>query len=159
MPVDKMLVIREGEKERREHVALVTPAPVGPASHADRADVMQDVTGSDGRTQRITAVVAGGVGVLGAVLGTIFGVSAGSSWSAAQNDCGKSCAPTSPAVGERSTAQSDAAVSTVGFVTAGVGLAAGALLWFTAPHLRPPTTPIGAAPVAFPGGGGLVLRW
>jgi len=159
MPVQKVLVIREGEKERRERVALVTPAVVGVASRGDRVDVTQEVSPSDGKTQRISAVVAGGVGVLGAVLGTIFGASASSSWSAAQNDCGKSCAPNNPAVGEKSTAQTDATVSTVGFVTAGVGLAAGALLWFTAPHLRPHATPIGIAPLVSPAGGGLVLQW
>jgi hypothetical protein len=156
-PVEKVLVIHEGEKDRRERIALAPPADAIP--HAGAVDVMQDASTSDGKTQRIAAVASAGAGVLGAGLGIIFGVSASSNWSSAQSTCGKSCAPTSPAVGEQSTAQTDATISTVGFVLAGVGLAAGALLWFTAPHKKPPAAPLGLAPVVTPGGGGLAVQW
>jgi hypothetical protein len=160
-PIERVLVIREGEKDRRERMVFAPPAPSEPAPHADQVDVTQEMNGSDGRTQRIAGVAVAGVGVVGAVLGVIFGVEASSSWSMAESACGKSCAPTSPAVGDLSTARTDAAVSTVGFVAAGVGLAAGALLFFTAPHMRAAATPIGLAPAVGPGGGGLVLggRW
>jgi hypothetical protein len=155
-PVDRVLVIEEGQKDRRERVVFVAPAPLEGVK-APPTDVTAEVQAHPITPQRIAAIASGGVGVLGGILGTAFGVSASSKWSGAQSECGKSCAPTNPAVGERSSAVTDATLSTVFFVTAGVGLATGAILWFTAPREKPRAPPLGIAPDVGPGHGGVVV--
>jgi len=87
---------------------------------------------SSGNTQRWLAVGAGVVGVAGIVIGSVFGVQAGSKWDDAQK-CNED--PTCPNAGSLSDdASSAATISTVGFVVGGLGLAGGLALWLTAPE-------------------------
>ena len=81
-----------------------------------------------------------GVGVVGVGFGGAFGAMAGSDWHASNTD-GKCDAnstkcydPTGP--GLRSNAQTEALVSTIGFVGGGAALIGGAVLFFTAPKAR-----------------------
>jgi hypothetical protein len=88
---------------------------------------------SPGSTQRIVAVVAASVGVVGVVVGSVFGVKAASTWS----DAKKHCDPY-PYCGESgqklsNDAQTSGTISTIAFIVGGVGLVSGAVLWFTAP--------------------------
>lgn len=86
---------------------------------------------SSGDTQRWLAVGAGVVGVAGIVIGTVFGLQAGSKWDDAQA-CDKD--PSCPNAGTLSDdASSAATISTVGFVVGGLGIAGGLALWLTAP--------------------------
>jgi hypothetical protein len=139
--LEKTYVISEGEQARHERIVLGSPTRPQLAA-ADAAPLARDarpasdaVTASDSTwsAQKTWALAAGGVGIAGVVVGTIFGLSASSKWSSAKTDCGTICPANSPAQAERSDAQSAAAVSTVAFIIGGLGLAGGGILWFTAP--------------------------
>jgi hypothetical protein len=87
-------------------------------------------------TQRLVGIGLGGGGVLGVLIGSIFGglalsklnASNGPGECAADNHCSESGASL------RYAAQDRATVSTVGFVMGGLLLAGGAATYFTAPH-------------------------
>lgn len=88
---------------------------------------------ASGGGQRTIAIVSGAVGVVGVAVGTVFGLQASSKWSDAKKGCGSypyDCPQ--PALGDADKAKSFATLSTVGFAVGAVGLAAGAVLWFTA---------------------------
>ncbi|HWZ91520.1 MAG TPA: hypothetical protein VNW92_21810, partial [Polyangiaceae bacterium] len=82
-------------------------------------------------TQKIVALTAGGVGAGGVVIGSIFGAIAMSKKTDAQKACPNVCADLN-GVNAWSSAKSAGNVSTVAFIVGGVGLAGGAVLWFTA---------------------------
>jgi hypothetical protein len=83
-------------------------------------------------TQRALALTAGGVGVAGVVVGSIFGLTAKSKHDAAGEYCsGRTCTD-QRGVDLTNDALSAGNVATAGFVVGAVGLAAGAVLWFTA---------------------------
>lgn len=115
--LQKKLVIRESEKDRRERITLGGP----------------EEASSGLGTQKILALVAGGVGVVGLGLGTAFGLMALSKKSDAQSACPSSPCPTEDGSNKWSDAVSAGNVSTVGFIVAGLGVAGAAVLWFTAP--------------------------
>jgi len=113
--------------------------------------------------QRTIGVVVGGVGVVGLVVGSIFGLKAKS-----KNDQSKDhCKPGSPndcsqqGVDLRNQAQDAAKVATVGMIVGGVALAGGVVLFLTAPSGKSPSAegpslriaggPDGAARVSFGG--------
>jgi hypothetical protein len=112
--------------------------------------------------QRIGAVAAGGVGLLGILIGTGFGASAASQWGDAQDTCEggdtSRCTPEGVALAE--DASSAATVSTVFFAVGIVGLGAGAFLWFTAPpdEAPGPRSGLRVTPVVGPGGVGGVVQ-
>jgi hypothetical protein len=97
-----------------------TPAPTPPSS-ADSAG-----------TRRTVAFVAGGVGLAGVVVGSIFGLSARSQWSEAQDKhCRTDVLCDEQGVALVGNAKAAATVSTVGFIAGGVALAAGVALFVT----------------------------
>ncbi len=100
---------------------------------------------SNGNTQRILAVVAAGVGVVGVGVGTAFGLSAKSKLDDSNSGhCHDGNLCDAAGVQLRSDAKSNALGSTIAFVVGGVGLAGGAVLWFTAPKSGPS---VGLSPV------------
>ena len=103
---------------------------------------------------RTPALIAGGVGVVGLVVGTVFAVRASSKWSDAKDQCpGNHCTDRASYDDARS-AKTSGNLAT-GFFAAGlVGLGAGVVLWFTA---SPSSTSTGRyiAPTFVAGGGGL----
>ena len=133
-PVRQTFVLREGQKGHHEIVLIESPSPQ-PAPEEPQPGVSKPVGREGGgmAKQKTLALAAGGVGVAGVVIGGIFGLIANSKWSEAQADCGAACRADAPARNERSEALTAATVSTVGFVVGGVGVAAGAVLWLTAP--------------------------
>ena len=111
----------------------------------DRASPSSD--DNDGSTQRILAGVAGGVGVVGVVVGSVFGLKASSDWNEAKSDCNPypKCGPAGKKLGD--DAQSSATLSTIAFVVGGAGIAGGLILWFTAPDGDSATeTAVGVGP-------------
>jgi serine/threonine-protein kinase len=86
-----------------------------------------------GGTQRTIAIAAGVGGIVGIGIGTFFGLKAGSTWNDAKSHCSPypHCGPEGAKLSD--DASSQATISTIGFVVGGVALAAGAVLWFTAP--------------------------
>jgi hypothetical protein len=91
-------------------------------------------------TQKMIAIGAGGVGVVGLVVGTFFGLKARSSWNEAQDEhCdGKKCDPQGVKLVD--DAKGQATVATLGVGLGVLGLAGGAVLWLTAPKTAEGTT-------------------
>jgi hypothetical protein len=135
--VERKLLVREGEKSRREQITIGTAAgtPAAPAAPAAPAQA----TAADGGwgTQKTAGIALVGLGVVSIGVGSVFGVLAGSSWDSAKTKCGTGCAPGSDAYKDKDTANTNATVANIGF---GVGLAAligGGALWYFAPANTP----------------------
>jgi hypothetical protein len=152
-PVQKQVVVHQGEKDRREVVAVFEaetapgsaekptekPAEKPTETAAEKptekpaekpTEKAAETTGRG--TQKTLALVAGGVGVVGLVVG---GVATGvffSKESTARSVCPNTTCPTQSGIDDWNAASSAGTATVVGFVVAGVGLATGAILWFTA---------------------------
>jgi serine/threonine-protein kinase len=135
-----------------------TGAPPAVAStNSGTPDAPPELSPASGMgTQRILALVAGGVGVVGVGVGSVFGIltkskldqSNSQGCNASTNHCNQTGASL------RSDAQSDGTISTVSFIVGAVALAGGAALWFTAPNPASPT--VGGA--ITPGGGAISVQ-
>jgi serine/threonine-protein kinase len=96
--------------------------------------------GSSGSTQRTIGLIVGGVGVVGIVVGSVFGLKAKS-----KNDQSKKECPADPNVCSaagvelRDQALNAAKIGTVGMIVGGVGLVGGITLFLTAPSDKPAT--------------------
>ncbi|MGH7329643.1 MAG: PEGA domain-containing protein, partial [Polyangiaceae bacterium] len=103
---------------------------------------------SRGDAQRYVGVGVGAVGVVGIGLGAVFGILASSKKSDAAKDCNadlSACNDTG--VQSMDSARSRATISTVGFIAGGALLAAGVVLFVTAPKgAEPKTVGIGVTP-------------
>ncbi len=102
-----------------------------PSAPAAKAEPVK-VSTNDGRTRKTLAYVSLGVGGVGAIVGTVFGLSAKST----RNDLRSSCANDVCAEDQRETydkGKQQAMFSTIGFITAGVGIGLGTVLLLTAP--------------------------
>jgi hypothetical protein len=80
-PLTKQMVVREGEKDRREVVQLLSPTPapgaLSPSSSLTDRPVPPSPTPPPRQgigMQRVLALVAGGVGVAGVAVGTVLGL-------------------------------------------------------------------------------------
>jgi hypothetical protein len=88
--------------------------------------------------QRSAALVVGGVGVAGLLVGSVLGLVALSSWNSAKSECASNFSGCTPAALDRqSSIHAEATLSTVGFVVGGAGLAGATLLWWTTPKPDP----------------------
>ncbi|MEO7035633.1 MAG: hypothetical protein ABI548_17040 [Polyangiaceae bacterium] len=155
--VEKKFVIREAQKERREQIAFGTPKAASPASAAASVPAAQVMTPGEPQpsplasdaghglgTQKTVAIVAGGVGVVGVVVGAIFGLQSKSKHDkAASLQCSGATCPDASGVTASSDARSAGNISTVAFVVGAVGLAGGAALWFTAKPAESSGTQVG----------------
>jgi hypothetical protein len=135
-----------------EEVATPKPVPATPPP----------APSSGGRPLRTAGWVLGGVGLGGVLLGSVFGVSAIGKWNDAKNLCNTSSGcpggTRGQAESDRSTAVTDATLSTVGFVAGGALLATGIVLIVVAPSNRPENTGTLILPVVGPGRAGLELQ-
>jgi hypothetical protein len=95
-------------------------------------------------TQKILGLTAGGAGVAGIAVGSVFGLLAMSAWNQQKIDCAGStpatCSDHASALNDHSTMNTDGAISTAGFIAGGALLVTGAVLFFTA-HSDAPTAP------------------
>jgi hypothetical protein len=178
--VTRRFVLKEGERERRERIVLAAPripSPVAAGSSASGppTDDPQSPAALDGSSpgtppvgstgtmsaQTVLAIVLGGVGLAGVAVGSIFGVDTFSAASQQRTDCqsGTSCSNRAQALSDHSTAATDGMVSTIGLAAGGALLAAGAILFFTAPHAtQSQSTGLVVSPGVAPGGGAVWLR-
>lgn len=124
--IEKTLVIREGEKARRE--VVVFGPPPAPSGLGAQGAAEKPRWG----TQRTAAVASAALGVAGLVVGIIYGVRTMSLWSSAHGECNASSCPAhDQAVRDHDAALSSATASNVGFVAGGAALATGLVLYFT----------------------------
>lgn len=130
------------------------PAP-GPANAV--APVEQPGRASGWSAQRTIGVVAAGAGVVGLAVGSVFGIVAKSKNDEAlqPSNCRtpKLCTPTGLAL--TNDASNAATASTIAFAVGGAAVAAGAVLWLTAP--RASTMGIRATPAIARSYGGFTI--
>lgn len=108
---------------------------------------------SSASSQRTVAIAAGAVGVVALGAGAIFGLGASSKWSDAKATCTHfpdGCSADGVDAGK--DASSKANIATVAFILGGASIAAGAVLWFTAPKPSESNVALGLAPT------GVVVR-
>jgi hypothetical protein len=146
--------------------AVVPQPPPTPASSSSEPPPEPPPGASQGSgvgTQKVLGLVAGGFGVAGIAVGSVFGMMTISQKNQQVADCpaGTTCSPSSysQASNARSTGMSDGTISTVGFIAGGALLAGGLALFFTA-HSAPQPQNAGlvVAPSVGPGSGGMLLR-
>jgi hypothetical protein len=139
----RTLVMRQGDKNRRERIVLLTAHVAPPMSTASTTPAVSESTAEkpagDGSAQRLLGLALGGAGVVGVVVGSVFGLVSKSTYdNALSSQCGqavKFATNTCNATGVQdvNSAHSQATVSTVGFIAAAALLGGGAYLYFTAP--------------------------
>lgn len=119
---EETVVVREGDHDRHVRVVLAAGG-VTPVTAA-----------GEGSTQRTIGLALGGAGVVGLVVGSVFGLVSKSTYDNAFHECHdnpNACSPQGAQDGQ--TAHTQATISTVGFIAGGALLAGGAVLYFTAP--------------------------
>jgi hypothetical protein len=85
-------------------------------------------------TQRVLALVAGGIGVVGVGFGTYFTFKSKASHDETDRLCNHSSScPTQDGIDASNRAQQQGNLATIGMIVGGVGVASGLALWFTAP--------------------------
>jgi hypothetical protein len=153
--------------ETRVSVPLLAPAPAAPPPPI--APTLDTAAGAPPheRTwsgQKTAAVAVGGAGLIGVVLGSVFGVQAIS-----RNNSSKDhCLPDAPnlcdatGVDLRQQTKTAMTVSTVAFAVGATALAGGVVLFLTAPSKSEAKTAktarIEASPVVMGSGGGVLLQ-
>jgi hypothetical protein len=132
-----------------DQTAATPPAATPPTAVVTPSAALAPAQSSPARSsfgaQRALATSAGVIGVAGVTLGTIFGLKSKAKHDEADSHCdGSSCSDTD-GVQLRSQAISAGNLSTATFVVGAVGLAGGALLWFTASPAKQeqPTAQVG----------------
>jgi hypothetical protein len=162
--VERKFVIRDGEKNRHLAIAFgpsggvmaaTVPLPAvvaGPPLPS--LPVPEQPSASSWSSQKSLALVAGGVGIVGIGVGSVFGAMTFSQWSKSKSECAASCAPGSQAQSDKNSASSSATISDVGFIAGGVLIVGGAVLWFTAPS----GAQLQVTPTASAQGAGFTLR-
>lgn len=126
-----------------EPTASPAPAPQAAPAPAPHRPPPPAEAPSSWSTQRTFALIAGGVGVGGAVVGAVFGLQAMSKQDEADAECPSVGCSNAGAVKASQDALIAGTVSTIGFVVGVVGLAGGAALWLTAPTVK---TELGLGP-------------
>lgn len=130
----------------------------------EAGDKTPSPTPQQGKKDRTLAYVAFGVGGAGLVFGGITGVLAMGKHSDLESACNGSKCPSSLS-GDVDSYSTMGTLSTVGFIVGAVGVAAGAVLWFTAPTKEGPTTARATStavswhPYVGAGGGGIAGRF
>jgi hypothetical protein len=112
------------------------PPPTATTAGIPPASDMPPESSSGGLDRRVLALSVGGVGIVGVAVGSVFGLLSISHKSVGNAHCqlganGNECDP--QGVQARSDAITAGDISTVAYIVGAVGLAAGAVLWFTAP--------------------------
>jgi hypothetical protein len=126
--------------------AASTPAAAPPAA-------------SHGSAQRTIGLVTGGLGLAGLIVGTTFGVIAGSDNKDAKTDCPTDSTCNPQGFASTQSALHAATASTVAFVAGGALTAAGLVLYLTAPSESPRSSGrLGVSPIVGAGAGGLALH-
>jgi hypothetical protein len=115
-----------------------------PALAFDRIEKPPGETGGGWGAQKVTALVVGGVGVAGLVVGGVFGVRTLDLKNQRSQYCDANNLCNSQGVSLDHDARTAATVSTVSFIAGGVLAAGGLVLVLTAPRAAAPAVTVGA---------------
>jgi hypothetical protein len=139
---------------------LDAAAPETPASDAH----VVAAEGSNGRaTRHIIALAVGGAGLVGVGVGAGFGIATIAKWHDVAGVCPSGVCPNQFSLDRegaaKTSAASSATLSTVFFVVGGAALAAGVVLWFTAPSNAAGESQraVGVVPIVGAGTGGAAV--
>jgi hypothetical protein len=116
--------------------------------------------GDSGATRRWIGIGVGMAGVVGLGIGVGVGLAAKSKYDESNdpgNNCSGSVCGPGPGYGLRQSSVGMATAATVVFVVGAAAVAAGAVLYITAPH-DSPVSSVAIAPSVMPGGGGALLH-
>jgi serine/threonine-protein kinase len=113
---------------------------------------------SSGGTQRTIGIIVGAAGLVGVGVGSFFGLNAMSKNNDAKTHCTADVACDPQGVSLTDDAKNAARISTIAFVAGGVFVAAGAVLWITAPKASPATGGVLVAPMVGAREGGIAVR-
>lgn len=139
---DQRVVLGEGQQNLRVAVTLESPVQAPPPPQPNPPPARESQSPGLG-TQKVLALVAGGVGVVGLGLGTVFGVLALSKRSDAEKVCPGASCPTSDGVTKWSDATSTANISSAALIVGALGVVGGTALWLTAPSASRPQVGFG----------------
>jgi hypothetical protein len=128
---------------------LATPPP--PADTQSSQVVTPPRDEGAGNTQRLIGIVTGAVGVVGLGIGTAFVLSAHSDYNDSLSNCttNKNVCNAS-GVSERNSALTSGNIATVAYSIGAAAVAAGVVIWLTAPSSQPASPRVGLVPA--PGG-------
>jgi hypothetical protein len=143
VPQSRSLVIVQGQTDRHEAISLLSAGSAPPAGRGDstrRPD--EPFAGPDAPPgakglgpQRVLAIAAAGVSVVGLAIGAGFGISMLAQKSSASAECPNLC-PTQAGVDAWNSAAQAGDVASVALVVGAVGAVAATTLWLTAPVNR-----------------------
>jgi hypothetical protein len=137
-PLEKSLIIQVGEKNRRESVVLGAGVgrgrPNTPAALPPMATTEQPRT--SGATQKVAGIAIGGIGALGIVVGSVFGLEANAKWKDAEKGCSPNCAATATARTDATQAHQYATVANIALPVGGAAVLAGIMLWTLVPRAK-----------------------
>lgn len=143
------LMVHEGDRAIHERVvvpaetvpaAMPEPAPPAPIAPTQPVTVETPVVtpvapSSAGQGQRVAGIVLSAVGVAGLGVGGVLGALTGVSWSSSKDNCNLTqCPNRAQALSDRDAALTMATGSNIAFAAGGVLLAAGIVVFLTAPH-------------------------
>lgn len=156
-PVDPgehaIVVRRPGGDTWQQRVSV----PTGPGVHEVRVPLVTiasagSTSDDDGAAMRTAGWIAGGVGVAGLAVMTIFGILAATQASSADDECdGRFCSQAG--LDGHADAHTSATVSTIGLVVGVVGIATGTVLLLVAPSPNDDQAAYWMGPSLGPGGG------
>jgi hypothetical protein len=160
IPIQKQLLILEGEKDRRERVVFESLGKPEPVRTLDTSSLAAPtLTGGDrpGKlgVQRTVGLALAGAGVVALGVGATYALVAISRRDAASAACPAACADP-PAVEQWNRARSAGDIATVGFVTGAAAVAGGVTLWLLA---KPGAEPARAQLSFGPRSVGVFGRW
>jgi hypothetical protein len=164
-PVSKVLVLHEGERNRREKVVIALGGHAAQPAPAEATTDQVEVRSEDGKNRRLAGLVVGGVGAVGVIVGGIAGIASKYTYDGAmKNNCGSALpGGNQPAtvcnqdgVDAVDRAKKEASIATVGMLGGAVLLGVGAYLYFTAPKENAAT--VAVAPSLGPGAATLTVR-
>ena len=142
--------------KKQVHIAALADAPVAVAPGGGNGAVTPEAPASSGATQRIIGFSVGGVGIVLAGVGTIFGVQALSKSSDVKSVCSVQRCTDPAVVAKNEDAKTAADISTVTLSIGAAAVVAGLVLVFTAPS-RPSPTALRVMPAVGPGVAGLTF--
>lgn len=131
-------------------VTTTTPPASGAASTSTPRGTGESADANRGNSQRWVATVVGGVGILGAIVGTVMATRAKSKYDESLKSCPNDknlCTP--DGVAQRDDARAAGTQATVAFGVGAAAMVAGVVLWFTAPKSNATTTTTTTARVRF----------